>query len=377
MLISVDKEALLKAVVTADSIISSKSINTILTNCLFNISKDEIEILSTDNEIAIRTKVDALSDAKGSFAVNGKKLSNILKELPNDELTVKVNDANLINIKTKSKDIKGNYTLVITAADEFPEIPHFTDDDAIEFDQGLLKEMLKKVTYAASMDVIKPVFNGVYMVSEAAGKLTAVATDSRRLAIITRPVDNSAMLKEGIIIPLKTVQELVRLLDNTGLCRLSVKDNQCFFQLGRHEIISRIVDGQFPNYKQVIPKEHAIRAVVETKKFIESLRRAMIFTREPSHKIVLHFGKENLVIRVNTPELGESEEEIPVESNAGEKMAIGVNCQFLIESLREIDSFSLACGITGNMSPVTINPEDDASYTAVIMPIQIKSQPGE
>ena len=375
MKIHVDKDTLLKSILVADSIISSKNVNTILANCLFNVSADQIEIISTDNEMAIRAHIDAVSDATISFAANGKKFASILKELPNDELILTIDDNLTIDIQTKSKDVKGHYSLVGMTTEEYPDIPLFSEKDVIEIDQAQLKEMIKKVVYAASHDTIKPVFNGIYLISEKKGSMTAVATDSRRLALISRSMETESELKlgEGFIIPLKTINEVSRLLDSSGRCRFAYDQNQCFFKIGSTEIISRVVDGQFPNYKHVIPIENSMEVVIETKRLLDSVRRAMIFTREPANKIVLNFKKDTLVIEASTPELGEAEEEIMVESNSDETMVLGVNAQFLIDALKEIESFSVKCGITGQMSPVTIIPEDDHNYISVVMPIQIKS----
>lgn len=375
MKINVDKESLLKSIQVADSIISSKNVNTILSNCLFNVTKDQIEILSTDNEMAVRTKIDAVSEGDISFTANGKKFSSILKELPNDELVININDQMTIDIKTKSKEVKGHYSLIGTGTDEYPEIPAFSETGSLEVEQSILREMIKKVMYSASNDTIKPVFNGIYVISEKKGTMSAVATDSRRLALITRILENESELElgEGFIIPLKTVNEVFRLLESTGLCRFSLNNNQCFFRIGNTEIISRIVDGQFPNYKHVIPLENNMEVIIETKKMLESVKRAMIFTREPANKVILTFNGSKLKIEANTPELGEAEEELTVESTSDEKVTLGINAQFMIDCLKEIDSYSIKCGITGQMSPVTIMPEDDREYVSVIMPIQIKS----
>jgi DNA polymerase III subunit beta len=377
MVIKIDKESLLKSINIADSVISSKNINTILANCLFNISKDSIELISTDNEIAIRTKVDAQSDKELNFAANGKKFSSILKELPNDELAITVNESLSINITSKSKDVKGHYTLIGLASDEFPEIPHFVEENSIEIDQGILKEMIRKVIYAALNDTIKPVFNGIFFISDSKGNMTAVSTDSRRLALISRTVQKDISFGDGIIIPLKTVNEVYRLLENSGTCKFSYNNNQCFFKIGNTEVISRIVDGQFPNYKQVLPKEHMLEIEVETKKLFDSVKRVMIFTREPANKIIVNISNNKIIIQASTPELGEAEEEISVKSNKNEKISIGINAQFLIDALKEVDSENIKCGITGQMSPVTITPLNDGNYISIIMPIQIKSTQSE
>jgi len=377
MIIHVSRESLLKSINIADSIVSSKNINIILSNCLFNVSQDTTEIVSTDNEIAVRTKLGSKTDSTISFAANGKKFSSILKELPNDELVLNVNESFLIDITSTSKELKGHYALFGLSPGEFPEIPQFTDDNSIEFDQGFLKKMISKVMYAASTDTIKPVFNGIYFVSETPGTITSVGTDSRRLSLLTRSIDQEANLGCGIIIPLKTIHELNRLLEPAGTCRFSFVNNQCFFKIADTEIISRIVDGQFPNYRQVVPKEYLFEIEVETKKFLDSVRRVMIFTREPAYKIILNIQDNKIILQANTPELGEAEEEIAVKSNKDEKISIGINAQFLIDSLKEMDSEYITCGITGQMSPLTISPLEDRNYLSIIMPIQIKSSHNE
>jgi len=373
MKIIVDKELLYKAVATADSIVSSKSINTVLSNCLFNINKDEMEIISTDNEIAIKTRIEVVSDETMSFLVNGKKFSGILKELPPGELELYVNDKLQIDISSTFKDTKGNYSIIAMDSTNYPAIPKFIESDSIEIEQSVLREMLKKVIYAASKDVIKPVFNGIYFTIENGNNITAVSTDSRRLSMITKKLNASISNFEGFILPLKTINEIHKMLESTETCNFTVTDNQCFFRIGKTDIISRIVDGQFPNYKHVIPKDYVVETAIETKLFLDSIRRTMIFASEPSYKIVLHFTSGKLVINASAVDLGTAEEEIILDTSFENDITLGVNAQFLIDSLREIDSNYVKCSVTGQMNPLTLVPQDDPNYISVIMPIQIKT----
>jgi DNA polymerase-3 subunit beta len=221
------------------------------------------------------------------------------------------------------------------------------------------------------------VFNGIFFISNAKGSISAVSTDSRRLSLITRNVKQEINFGDGIIIPLKTIHEVYRLLESSGTCKFSYNNNQCFFKIADTEIISRIVDGQFPNYRQVLPKEYMLEIGIETKKLLDSVKRAMIFTREPANKIILNIQKNKIVIQASTAELGEAEEEISVTSSKDEKISIGINAQFLIEALKEVDSDTIKCGVTGQMSPVTVIPSNDDNYISIIMPIQIKSSQNE
>lgn len=372
MKIITQKENLLKAINIADSIISSKSINTILSNCLFNITSKTIEIISTDNEIALKTKIEASSESKVTFIANGKKFSELLKEMPNDDIIIDLDEKMVINIRSKSDKLKGSYKFIGAVSDEFPEIKTDFNENLIEIDQPVLKEMIKKVIYAASVDTIKPVFNGIYFITDEKGSLTAVATDSRRLSVVSRKMENEIIIEDGIILPLKTVHEVYRLLDSKGRCQFAYNNKQCYFKIGNTEILSRIVDGQFPNFKQVIPKEQVISSVIDTGALYNSIKRSMVFSREPANKIILTFKESSLLIEANTPELGECREEIIIESDSKTNISLGINAQFLVDALKEIDSPSITCGITGQMSPVKISYDNDKGHISIIMPIQIK-----
>ena len=167
------------------------------------------------------------------------------------------------------------------------------------------------------------------------------------------------------------------MLENTGTCSFSFNESQCFFKIGDTEVISRIVDGQFPNYRQVLPKEYMFEMEIETRRLLDSVKRAMVFTREPANKVILNISGSRIVIQASTPELGEAEEEIEVKTNRDEKISLGINAQFLLDALKEIDTDFIVCGVTGEMSPVALSPKGDENYISIIMPIQIKSSHSE
>jgi DNA polymerase III subunit beta len=375
MRIEADRDQLLKSIGIAESVISAKSVNIILSNCLFNVSKDNIEIISTDNEIGVRTRMSAVSDSEKSFTVNGKKLASIVKELPQGNIIIDISDSFLLDIK--SKNVKGHYSLIGGAKGDFPDLPKADSKDSIEMEQSVLRNMIRKVIYAAATDSIKPVFNGIYFISEEKGKLSAVASDIRRLSMTTLEVDKNIMIAEGIIVPLKTVNEIYRLLTIAGNCSMKIGKSQCFFRIGDTDVISRVIDGQFPNYKQVIPHENKIIVKIKKDSLMESLRRVIIFSREPSYKVVMNFKGDNLKIEAKTPELGEAEEEIAIESSKNENVSVGISAQFMLESLREMDSDTVKVGLTTSMSPVMITPDGVEEYISIIMPIQSKTGGGE
>lgn len=373
MKIKVDKNLLLESISTVDSFIPTKSINNVLSSCLFNVSRDEIEILSTDNDIGVRTIVDAKVESEVSFIANGTRLCSILKELPEGVIEIDVSEDLLIKMETKTTDIKGQYNLIGSSGTDYPEIKKFYDKEVIEIKQDVLKDMIRKVIHAAATDTIKPSFNGIYIVSDSSDKITFVCSDSRRLSQISRDIDDEVCLERGVIIPLKTINGLYRLLKQDGVCKISFFENQCFFKINNTEIVSRVIDSEFPEYKNVIPKEQKVTAIIQKEKFMRSLRRAMIFTREPANKVTLNVKENILTIEARTNDLGEAKETVPIESNAVEDISVAMNVQFLIDSIREIDSSSISLCITGQKSPVTIRTDEDKEHITIIMPIKVKT----
>jgi DNA polymerase-3 subunit beta len=376
MVFTVDKDLFLKNLIISDSAVSAKNSNTILSHCLFNIENNKLEISGTDNDISIKTNMDVISDNSFSFTSNPKKMIQIIKELPKGELSFDVDDNFNIIIKSNLKEVKGKYKLPGTDKSDFPVIPKINVKEAFELEQSVFKDMIKNVSYAASTDVIKPSFNGVYFISEKKGFLSVVASDSRRLSICSRSFNENVEIKTGVIIPLKTINDLLKNL-GTGKCFILVKNNQCNFKIDNTEIITRVIDGQFPNYKQVIPVDYIKKVYVKKDSLIESLRRVMVFTKEPSYKVYLHFLDDKIKIEAKTVDIGEGFEEISIESNNKENISLGINSQYLLDSVKDIDFDIIEIGITGVMSPLCIKNEKDEFTTAVIMPIQIKSGDNE
>lgn len=369
MLIKAEKSSLLHSVIIAESIIQGKSVNAVTDNCLFDVARDFIVISSTDNDISVKTTIDCESDEEVIFTCDGKRLAQILKELPDGTVTISLSQ-NLMTVK--SAHVKGNYKLVTTDGSEFPEIEIGSFTNSVEISQAQFKRMVKKVLFAASHDSVKPVFNGIYVLSRENDQLALVSSDSRRLSYIHEEVEHSDSVSDGIVIPLKTINEVQKILD-TGVFQFSVSDTQCMFKIGQTTIISRLVDGMFPDFDKVIPKDFVDTVIINTKQLIDSLKRIMVFTKEPTYKTILEFDDTQLIIGAKTPEFGEAQEELQIERNSSEKLKIGINAQYLMDALKEIDSFALRIHITGQLSPMVVMPEDTDNYVSVIMPIQLKS----
>lgn len=374
MKIEASKDALLKAVSSADSVVSSKAVNAVLMNCLFNVFNDEIEIMATDKEIGIRTRIAASADAEGTFMLSGRRFANIVRDLPEGVIELSVDDRHVVQIRSQSGKVSGQYSIIGTSGENFPEIPRYGDEDVIEIEQAAFRRMIRRVIYAASTDTVKAVFNGVYFVTDEPKTISAVASDSRRLAMNTMSSSGGSDIAQGVILPLKAVREVNSVLGTDGVCRFFIGKNQCFFSVGNTEIVTRTIEGTFPNYSQVIPREYRFRIGIAREPLMESLRRAVNFTVEPVNKIVLRFEGSRLTIEARSPDFGESEENIVIETVPGDPIELGVNALYLIDALKEIDTDVVRVGVTGSKSPMTIAPDNDDRYISVIMPLSVKSE---
>ncbi len=368
----VEKDLLLKTLLTVDSTITVKSANYILSLSLFNVSKDKLEIVTTDKDIMMKSSIKVNASKQFSFLVNGKKLANIIKEFPKGDVTVCVDDN--FSISISSKLLKGNYTLVGMPKGEFPEFIKIQESIAFDIDQIDFKEMIRKVAYSVANDNIKPAFCGIFFTMDENTKLTAVATDAKRLSLFSIPVDSSLKLKEGVIVPKKAIGEIYRLLSDSGKCVFSIGMNMCSVKIENTEIVSRLVDGQFPNYKQVIPREFTETIAINREKFLETIRRIMIFTKEPFYKVSFKLENDVLYIYSEYPEFGKAEEELSVITTNNSTMEFVLSANYLYESVREMDEEEIEMKILMPTSPIMIKPKKRKDELFIVMPVQSKNE---
>ncbi len=368
MKFEIEKDSLLKALITADSVLSVKSANYILSLCLMCVSKGKLEIITTDKDMMLKTSIAVNASKDFSFLVNGKKLANIIKEFPKDYVSVTVDEN--FSVTISSKTIKGNYTLVGMEKGDFPEFKKIDEVIAIEIEQSELKEMIRKVVYSVANDNIKPAFCGIYFTTDEHAKLTAVSTDAKRLSLFSLPIDSSLKLKEGIIVPKKAIEEVYRVLGDRGKCVFSIGLNMCSFKVENNEIVSRLIDGQFPNYKQVIPREFSETILINREKFLDTIRRVMVFTKEPFFKVSFKLCGDVLLVSSETQEFGKAEEELSVTTTNNSTTEFILSANYLFESLREIDEEEIEMKLLVATSPILIKPKNRKDEISVIMPIQ-------
>src|SRR5205814_915341 len=335
MNLTISKEQIINGLQAVQNVVSTRTTLPILSNVLLRAEGDKLELTATDLDVTITCAVEAKVSKPGSTTVPVKKLFGIVRELNNSEIDIEVDDKNVCSIRSGPSF----YKIHGLSADEFPPRPHFKEDKKVVLPQETVKGMMKKTSFAISTDESRYVLNGIF-ISLKDHKMTMVATDGRRLALVDEEVDVSEKSQGEFIVPAKAVNELNRLLVEKGEVEIRYTDNQASFTLKEEKngsvlIITKLIEGNYPNYRQVIPNEVKERISLAREEFLHALRRAEIMTSEKSNSVKMTFGKNNLAITANSPEVGEARESIAINYK-GKEMAIAFNPKYMIDPLNAL-----------------------------------------
>jgi len=364
MNISLGKEELQKGIQTVQGAVSTKNTLPILGNILIEAHTDNVKLTATDLDIAVSCTIPAVVQEPGVITLPAKRFGEIIRELISDQ-SVKIIAKK--NLSTQIESGKTFFKLMGLPKDDFPNIPEFQSLNTITIPQNLLLRMIKLTQFAMSRDEARYVLNGI-LFSFQNKTLRLVATDGRRLAMIEKELTETSGTQKNLIIPNKTIQELNRNLGAEGEVFLSFKDNQLQFKINNTIITSRLIEGEFPNYEQVIPKKTKEQIWINTQQFLSATRRASIFTSQESQSIKIDLQKNRMVISKNTPDVGEVREEIEVEYSGGD-FTIGFNPTYLIDALKNIDDEKIQFGLTDPEKPGMIRAQQD--YTYIVLPMQL------
>jgi len=369
MKIKILKDDLLKGIQIVQNAVSSKNTLPILSHILIESKKNEIKLTATDLEIGVSAVVIGEVIEEGAITVPARKFSEIIKELSNqNKITISIKKEQSINIEAD----KSFFRLMGLLKEDFPQLPNFPSNvtknsDFVKIPQKLLKNMIQLTSFAMSHDESRYVLNGI-LFSFKDKSLKLVATDGRRLAIIDKEIQEIGNTKKDVIVPMKTIQELNRNLTEEGDVLFYFKENQLQINLGQITIMSRLIEGEYPNYEQVVPKKTKEEFKINTQDFLQATRRANILTNQDSQSVKINIIKDRLIITKNTPDLGEVREEVEVDYKGGE-LAIGFNPVFLIDVLKNISDEGIQFSFIDPEKPAVIKSGD--GYTYVVLPMQV------
>ena len=367
MKLNVTQENLAKAVGTVGRVVSSRSSLPVLSNILLSTDTNRLRLAATNLEIGITYWVGCKVDQEGSVTAPARLLSEFVANLPTGNLEVSASETNItITTPHYNSQING------ISAEEFPLIPEVKSDPVITLPTATLREAIAEVVVAASPDENRPVLAGVYMYTDEES-LVLVATDSYRLAERKVPLPKGHKGKLAVIVPARTMQELVRVLaDSEGDVNMYVADNQVMFQLDNVELVSRLIEGQFPNYQQIIPEEEKTTAVLPTAELGRITKMANLFARENAGSIRVEVQAEGEIrILSSASQVGENTSSADCEV-AGDDGEISLNARYLSEALGAIKTKQVVFAMSGKLNPCVLRPEGEGSdsYIHIIMPLR-------
>jgi DNA polymerase-3 subunit beta len=359
----ISKEAFLDGLQKVQHVVSSRTTLPILSNVLIVAKDGRIQFTTTDLDVGITGSVEAQIDKEGATTLPAKRLVSIVRELPTSEIEISVDAKNHASIRSGPAFFK----IIGLSEAEFPPLPDFQGSKEFRIPQQVMRDGLRKTSYAISSDETRYVLNGIFA-SFREGKMTLVATDGRRLAMVDSDLEFPASHETDVIIPTKAVQELQRLLGDTGDVVVKLTDNQISFTIGDSLLASKLIDGNYPNYRQVIPGEALERVIISREALLETVRRVSLLSSEKSNSVKLVFSENQIEVTANSPDVGEAQEAMDVIYQ-GKPMQIAFNPEFLQAPLRNLETTDVYLDLIDEMSPGVLRIE--GSFLYVLMPMRV------
>jgi DNA polymerase-3 subunit beta len=365
MKFSVPKEPFLEELQLLQGIVEKRNTMPILANILMNVSSSEIELTGTDLEVGLKTHMDAAIDTPGAITVNGKKIFEIVKSLP-DGQTVKVEKTDdVIEIRAADSEFK----ILCLPKDDYPQVPEPKFEKGIQLPLKDVKEMIDRVYYAITQEQ-RYYLNGA-LLSLKNRQIELVSTDGHRLAYTKKAQDGLKIDKDiSVIVAKKTLGEIRKFDDET--VEFDLDENNLFFKVGHRTLISRVIESKFPNYQAVIPKDNPGRLVISREELANAIRRVSLLSAERSKGIKFTIEKNRMRLFSSNPEIGEARDRLAVEYK-GQDLEIGFNAQYLLDFLTAVASERIVFEIKDENSAVLLRPETEEALTSiyVLMPMKI------
>jgi DNA polymerase-3 subunit beta len=367
---TIERDELLQGLYLTQGIVERRTTIPILANVLLESTGDGISIAATDQEVGVRRRCEAKVKKKGSLTAGARKLYEIVRECPAGPMIVHSLENNWIEVSAG----KSRFKIVGLDPKEFPAMPAPTqerDEQTITVPCAMLREMIERTVFAVSSDETRMNLSGIFLERPEKGKIRVVATDGHRLSMITRVVENGAA-GSGVIIPRKGIAEISKVIESgEEPVTITVQGGVAHATRGQVELSMRLVEGEFPDYKQVIPQKSERRMLVGVEPFLAALRRVSIVSSERTRGVKLQVESGKLEMSSINPDVGEASEELTVEYDAA-PLSIGFNAKYFIDALTVLPaSGEIEVGFNDEVSPGILRYEGDADYLYVVMPMRL------
>ena len=361
--ITVSKDELVSALGVVARAVSTRTSVQILSGILLEAQADELRLAATDMELSMRATATAQLEGDGAIVLPGKTFADIARLLPGDEVAIEHKAAeSVVHITSGS----ASYTLHMYNPEDFPRLPELDAVQTFSVDRESLLETIHRVARAASRDESRPVLTGI-LVSFTGGKIVMAATDSYRLAVKETELSGSAPELEAIV-PSRALQELARIASSGETVEVGVHENQVLFSTDGAWLTTRRIDGQFPNYRQLLPEAFEHELTIPRVELLEVVRRASVMIQRAT-PLQLRFAEGELTVIARTHEVGESKESMPI-GFTGDTLEIGFNADFLRDGLESMDGDDVRFKLISPLRPAVIQGEGD-DFTYLVMPIRL------
>jgi len=361
--ITVSKDELVQALGVVSRAVSTRTSVQILSGILLEAAGGELRVAATDMELSLRATIGAQIDGDGSIVLPGKTLVDIARLLPSDDVSIEHKSTESVVHLTAGS---ASYTLHTYNPEDFPRLPDVSSVQTFPVDRESLLETIQRVARAASRDESRPVLTGI-LVQFAGGKLTMAATDSYRLAVKETDLDSSAPELEAIV-PGRALQELARIASAGDAVDVGVHENQVVFGTEGMWLTTRRIDGQFPNYRQLLPEQFEHELTLPRGELLEVVRRAAVMIQRAT-PLQLRFAEGELTVIARTHEVGESKESMPAPFT-GDALEIGFNADFLRDGLESVDGDDIRLKLISPLRPAVLQGDGD-EFTYLVMPIRL------
>lgn len=368
----IKKEDLFDGIKIVERATAMKGLQPVLANILIeSIDKSTLKFTATDLDMTVIAMVQAQVTEEGKITLPAKKLSDIVSRLSDSLINVKLNtETNSVNIKCKN----AKFDIIGISASEFPTTTDINIDEAnaIEIDVKPFTKAIKQAGFAAAGYESNNLLSGVVCdISE--NILEMASTDGNRLARVREKIENKGKTSQ-LIIPSKTLQEFIKMSSfiNEDSIKIYTDKTKLVIKSENIMVISRLMEGQYPKYNQLIPQESQKEAIVNISQLISSLERVAIMVNERTSIIKFEFKDNKLILTADTPDAGASEDEFDVEY-AGEELKIAFNYKYVLDSLKNMETSEVKIGLNTALSATVLKPNNDEDYICLIMPVQIRS----
>jgi DNA polymerase-3 subunit beta len=371
--IVVTKAELTSALARVQGIVERKNTVPILSCVLLEAHGAEVSISATDLEIFLRSRHQAQVAKEGAVTAPAKKLFEIVREFPEGDVRLVAGDKGWLRIEMG----RARFKVMSLPNDDFPALPEGTEGEKIEAAPALLVEAIEKTAFAMSHDQTRQALNGILLEVDPAGgdeaDLRLIATDGHRLAFIQRRCRASIAGSRGMIVPRKAITEVRKLLGDeasVAAVEISLQENRLFVRIGSTLLVTRLVDGQFPDYRQVIPTGGTRAAIVEREPFYRAVRRVSTVTADRVSLIRFGFFPDRVAVTAVNPELGEATEDVAAECSGGD-IELGMNARYVMDVFSVIEQEKVVIEMNEALSPALIRPLGDDGYRCVVMPMRL------